>query len=91
MDVDRQRVKAQNIRKWTAFFMLFSVFFLLTDGMLLKAAEPTLTVSKKTIYIGTDYQINCKNLAATAKLSYKSSEMQKESLRLWQKELRPSL
>ncbi len=74
MDVDRQRVKAQNIRKWTAFFMLFSVFFLLTDGMLLKAAEPTLTVSKKTIYIGTDYQINCKNLAATAKLSYKSSD-----------------
>lgn len=37
------------------------------------AAEPVLTVSKKTIYVGTDYQIRFKNLASDATVTYKSS------------------
>ena len=37
------------------------------------AAEPVLTVSKKTIYVGTDYQIRFKKLASAATVTYKSS------------------
>ena len=61
--------------RWCAVFLaLLLVFFMTAARTDAQAAEPKLTVSKKTIYVGTDYQIRAQNLASGAKLTYKSSD-----------------
>lgn len=58
--------------------VIFSVFLLVFAAILepvsLQAAAPKVTVTKKTLYVGGEnYQIKFKNLAKTAKVTYKSS------------------
>lgn len=73
--VKKQRIaKRQGSAQKAVFLMLMLLVLLVTENMSVQAAAPTVTVSKKTLYVGYDnYQIKFKNLASTAKVSYKSS------------------
>lgn len=56
------------------FLVFLLVFATLIESVPLQAATPKVTVTKKTLYVGYEsYQIKFKNLAKTAKVTYKSS------------------
>ncbi len=66
--------KRQPARCCAVFLFLLLFFCTAAERAHIQAAEPALTVKEKTVYVGTDYQIRAKNLASTAKLTYKSSD-----------------
>lgn len=62
------------IRRAAVFLALLLVFVVLLERVPVQAAVPKVTVTKKTLYVGYEsYQIRFKNLAKTAKVTYKSS------------------
>lgn len=56
------------------FLVFLLVFAALIESVPLQAATPKVAITKKTLYVGYEnYQIKFKNLAKTAKVTYKSS------------------
>lgn len=62
------------IRRMAVFLGLLLVFIMVAGKENVQAAVPKVTVTKKTLYVGyKNYQIQFKNLAKTATVTYKSS------------------
>lgn len=70
----RQAKEGCPVGRAAAFLALFFAFVVLLGSVSVQAAVPKVTVTKKTLYVGYEsYQIRFKNLAKTAKVTYKSS------------------
>lgn len=71
---ERTDVRQGKIYRAVIFSVLLLVFATIFESVSLQAATPKATVTKKTLYVGGEnYQIKFKNLAKTAKVTYKSS------------------
>lgn len=69
-----QSGKRAGVRKLAVFLTALFLLVTMAENVLVQAAEPKVTVTKKTLYVGyTSYQIKFKNLAKTATVTYKSS------------------
>lgn len=61
-------------RRMAIFLVLLLLFMMAAGKENVQAADPKVTVTKKTLYVGyKSYQIQFKNLAKTAKVTYKTS------------------
>lgn len=70
-----QSGKKAGVRRLAVFLAVFFALVTMAESLSLQAAEPKVTVTKKTLYVGyTSYQIKFKNLAETAKVTYQSSD-----------------
>lgn len=71
---ERADVRQGKICRAVIFSVFLLVFATIFESVSLQAATPKATVTKKTLYVGGEnYQIKFKNLAKTAKVTYKSS------------------
>ncbi len=63
------------MRRIAVFLVLAVMFATMVKSLTLQAPTPKVTVTKKTLYVGYEsYQIKFKNLAKSAKVTYKSSD-----------------
>lgn len=71
---ERMGARRYKICRAVVFSVFLLVFAITLESVSLQAAAPKVTVTKKTLYVGGEnYQIKFKNLAKTAKVTYKSS------------------
>lgn len=69
-----QAKKGVLARRMAFFLVLCLMFTMMAERETARAAAPSVTVTKKTLYVGyKNYQIQFKNLAKTAAVTYKTS------------------